>query len=146
MKFFSSLALSSLLVLTGLAAAFAQAQKPIQCTACRMNVDTQHRIHYRYKVDGKVAAEIGALTCAKRFWQKNKEKKLTFLAQDFVTGDWLDANQGLFLVHSKLQVGTGMDKGGAAIFFRDREMAEKARKANGGQIVGLERALSEVAQ
>lgn len=130
----------ALLVLAIPLTALAEAPK---CHACSMKIDDAHNIHFKYEVEGESAVHLGSLVCAKNYWSKHKGKKLSFFAKDFVTGKFSSAEKGFFLVGSRLKVGTGMDKGGA-IFFKDRAMAEKAKKVNGGRIVPLADALTAV--
>lgn len=113
------------------------------CSVCSMKVDDAHNVHFRYRIEGKADVHLGSLSCAQKYWSQHKEQKMSFEAKDFVTGKYVDAKRGFFLVGSKLRVGTGMDKGGA-IFFADRAMADRARKANGGKVVKLAAALESV--
>ncbi len=115
------------------------------CGPCGMKIDVKNRVHFQYTLsDGKVV-EIGSLTCAKNYWAEHKAEKLAFTATDFVSGKMIPADKALFLVGSKLKIGTGMDKV-SVVAFADRKMADKAKAANGGQIVGLNEALNHAAR
>ena len=118
----------------------------MKCDMCGMHVDTGHRVHYKLEVEGKKTLHTGSLTCAQKAWAQNKDSKIKFLGQDFVTGKWSDADGGHYLLGSSLKVGTGMDKGGAVIFFADHAMANKARLANGGKVMSLQDALRAVSK
>lgn len=147
MKRFAFLARTLVTTLVALAlGTTAASADEVTCTVCKMKIDTKHRVHFRYVAAGKTLAEIGSLSCTKKYWSDNKERKMVFEGQDFATGEWIDATKGHFLVYSKLPVGTGMDKGGAAIVFRDEAMAKKAQAVNGGKIVNLPSALEAVAR
>ncbi len=131
------------LALVPLATSVALADIP-KCHVCKMKIDHEHRYHFRYKVDG-AAVEICSLTCAHQHWAKNKNRKMKFLAMDFVTGEFSEASRGHFLVNSTLKVGNGMDKS-SAVYFVDKTQAEQARRANGGQLVKLEAAVKACAR
>ncbi|MEQ9497549.1 MAG: hypothetical protein RIT81_11840 [Deltaproteobacteria bacterium] len=116
---------------------------PPKCDVCSMKIDDAHHVHFKFvRTDGS-EAHLGSLTCSEKFWATHKDENLSFLASDFVSGEFSAADKGYFLVGSKLSVGTGMDRVGA-IFFADRAMAEKARRANGGKVVALTEALSAI--
>lgn len=110
------------------------------CAVCNMKVDAKHNVQYRYVLESGKKIPIGSLSCAKSYWGEHKDDKLVFEATDFVTGKWKKADDGHFLVGSKLKVGNGMDKV-AVLFFADADLAKKAKAANGGMIVKLPDAL-----
>lgn len=120
------------------AAAFA-ADAP-QCEVCNMKVDAKHNVQYRYVLEDGKKVPIGSMTCAKKYWAEHKDEKLVFEATDFMSGKWEKADDGFFLIGSKLDLGTGMDKT-SVLFFEDEDNAKKAQKANGGKIVPMKMAL-----
>jgi len=115
------------------------------CGPCGMKIDVKNRVHFRYTLTDGKAVELGSLTCAKNYWSEHKTEKLIFTAVDFVTGKMIPADTAHYLVGSNLKVGTGMDKG-SVVVFGDRKMADKAKAANGGRVVGLNEALNHAAR
>lgn len=126
------------------ASAVALAGDTPACAVCKMKVDAKHNVQFRYALESGKTVSIGSLTCAKSYWSSHKAEKLGFEATDFVTGAWSKADDGRFLVGSKLNVGTGMDKA-SVVFFAKAATAEKARAANGGVVVRLPDALKRAA-
>ena len=137
--------LIAMMLVTFAAVALADGAK-VKCAVCNMHIDTGHRIHYKLDVKGQGEIHVGSLSCAKSVWAKHKDAKIAFYGQDFVTGDWVDASKGHFLIESSLKIGTGMDTGGAAVLFADPTMAAKGKSANGGRVVALQVALQAVAR
>lgn len=127
----------------GLSGAAFAADAP-KCEVCNMTVDAKHNVQYRYVLESGKKVPIGSLTCAKSYWSEHKDEKLVFEATDFVSGKWAKADDGHFLVGSKLNVGTGMDKASVA-FFADAAKAKEAKSVNGGMIVKLPKALEHAA-
>lgn len=132
----------ALCLLTGAAHAAAPAPK---CHVCQMRVDTRRHVAFRYEVAGRGPdLPIGSLTCAKAYWAKHRGETLRFLATDFASGRWVEADKGTFLVGSKLSGGTGMDKT-SVIFFADREAAVRAQRASGGDLMTTAEAVARAA-
>lgn len=123
----------------GLATAAIAADAPT-CQVCNMKVDAKHNLQFRYVLASGKHVAIGSMTCAESYWRDHKADKLVFEVTDFASGKWTKADDGHFLVGSKLKLGTGMDKT-TVVFFADRGMADKARAANGGKVVRLAEAL-----
>lgn len=137
-KFTTTLLAVSLALIVS-AAALADGAAP-SCAVCNMKVDAKHHVQYRYVLESGEKASIGSLSCAKSYWSDHKDVKMTFEATDFMSGEWKKADDGHFLVGSKLKVGNGMDKT-SVLFFADAAQATKAKAANGGIIVELPDAL-----
>lgn len=131
-----------LIVLTSAAVAHADPQK---CEVCSMKIDDAHNIHYRYVHEKQKVTHVGSVRCATKYWSAHKDQKMTFEAKDFVSGKFEKADSGVFLLGSALKVGTGMDRPNA-VFFAKKEAAERAKKANGGEIVSLDEAVRTVSQ
>lgn len=115
-----------------------------KCDVCSMTIDDAHNVHFRYLAK-RGETHLGSLTCSKKHWEAHKAEEMTFEAKDFVTGRFTDAKKGVFLVGSKLKVGTGMDKT-SVVFFSDEKQAQKAKEANGGRLVDLMGALDAAAR
>lgn len=122
----------------------ASAAEALTCEVCNMKVDAKRNVQFRYVLESGKKVLIGSLTCAKSYWSEHKEAKLVFEATDFVSGEWSKADDGHFLVGSKLKFGTGMDRA-SVLFFADRKMAEKAKAANGGKIMKMHEAVKHAA-
>lgn len=120
------------------------AEPAATCKLCNMKVDAKHNVQYRYVLTSGEKVAMCSLSCAKRYWSQNKEAKLVFEATDFVTGKWAKADDGVFLVGGKLDVGTGMDRV-SVVFFTEETLANKAKAANGGKITKLPEALKRAA-
>ncbi len=114
--------------------------KAPKCHVCSMGIDDAHNVHYRYQLEGGTEVHLGSLSCSKKYWQNNKKKNMRFEAKDFVTGKYVDAQKGFFVVGSKLNAGTGMDKT-SVVFVVDEALAQKLIKANGGKKMHLKQAL-----